>query len=97
MNAAVNELEIVKQDIVKLKAKMEKAERDGYTDLVLMYGNLLHDLYKEKQRLENSGIRYFCRLKLWYIIIYVFVMQLSYFYTFPQQCRLQFLYLKFFI
>jgi hypothetical protein len=81
MNAAVTQLEIVKHDIVRTKAKLEKAEQDGNTDLVIMYGNLLTELYKEKQRLESSGIvlnlktihLYSSRLKLWYIIIYVFV------------------------
>ena len=56
MNAAVTDSEIVKQDIVKTKAKMEKAEQGGNENLVLMYGNILINLYQEKQRLENIGI-----------------------------------------
>jgi hypothetical protein len=56
MNAAVAELEIVKQDIVTTKAKLEKAEQGGNENLILIYGNILHDLYQAKQRLENLGI-----------------------------------------
>ena len=56
MNAAVAELEIVKQDIVTTKAKLEKAEQGGNENLVLMYGNILLNLYQKEQRLENLGI-----------------------------------------
>ena len=56
MNAAVIELEIVKSKIAKTEAKLEKAEQDGNTDLELANTYLLTELYKEKKRLENSGI-----------------------------------------
>jgi hypothetical protein len=56
MSELLSEFEIVKSKIAKMEAKLEKAEQDGKADLVLMYGNLLHTLYQEKQRLENSGI-----------------------------------------
>jgi hypothetical protein len=56
MNAPVSELEIVKQDIVTTKADLEQAKLDRNENLVLMYGNLLNNLYQKEQRLENSGI-----------------------------------------
>ncbi len=56
MSATLSELEIVKQDIVKIKAKLEKAEQDGKESLILANTNLLTELYKKEQRLENSGI-----------------------------------------
>jgi hypothetical protein len=56
MNAAVSELEIVKSKIAKTEAKLVKAEQERKEDLELACTNLLTELYKEKQRLENSGI-----------------------------------------
>ena len=56
MSELLSESESVKKDIVTTKAKLVKAEQERNTDLVLMYGNLLHDLYQKEQRLVNSGI-----------------------------------------
>ncbi len=56
MNAVVTELDIVKQDIVTTKADLVNAKQGGNKDLELACTNLLTELYKEKQRLENSGI-----------------------------------------
>ena len=56
MNAAVTDLEIVKSKIAKTEAKLEKAEQGGNENLVLMYGNILLNLYQQEQRLENLGI-----------------------------------------
>jgi hypothetical protein len=56
MKAAVTQLEIVKHDIVRTKAKLEKAEQDGKESLILANTNLLTELYKKEQHLENSGI-----------------------------------------
>ena len=56
MSELLSEYESVKEDIVTTKARLVKAEQEGKEDLVLMYGNLLNNLYQEKQRLVNSGI-----------------------------------------
>jgi hypothetical protein len=85
MSELWSEFESVKEDIVTTKAKLEKAEQEGNAALVLMYGNLLHDLYQKEQRLVNSGMvlnlktnyLYSCCLNLWYVIIYVSVLSMS--------------------
>ena len=56
MSELWSEFESVKEDIVTTKADLAKAKQEGKEDLVLMYGNLLNNLYQEKQRLVNSGI-----------------------------------------
>ena len=56
MNAAAAELEIVKQDIVTTKADLANAKQGGNENLILMYGNILFNLYQKEQRLENLGI-----------------------------------------
>ena len=85
MSELWSEFESVKEDIVTTKAKLEKAEQEGNADLVLMYGNLLNNLYQKEQRLVNSGMvlnlktnyLYSCCLNLWYVIIYVSVLSMS--------------------
>ncbi len=56
MNAPLSELEKLKRKIERTDADLEQAKLDRNELLVLMYGNLLHDLYQKEQRLENSGI-----------------------------------------
>ena len=56
MSELLSEYESVKEDIVITKADLAKAKQEGNAALELMYGNLLNNLYQEKQRLVNSGI-----------------------------------------
>ena len=76
MSELLSEYESVKEDIVTTKADLANAKQGGNENLVLMYGNILLNLYQKEQRLENSGIvlnlkaiyLYSCCLNLWYII-----------------------------
>ena len=56
MSELLSEYESVKEDIVITKADLAKAKQEGNAALVLMYGNLLNNLYQKEQRLVNLGI-----------------------------------------
>jgi hypothetical protein len=56
MSELLSESESVKSKIAETEADLAKAEQEGKEDFVLMYGNLLNNLYQKEQRLVNSGI-----------------------------------------